>query len=304
MNEEISAAIKEQFLANLDPVLARDINRLSRFGKLALDPSGYMASAEEFVSALGDACTVTERELDIDAFDQWYAEFDYTKLFPEYCKTYTDPKLLRKKAFEHWLSIEDTREAPDGTFLDVGCATSPFHALWSHLPENPAETCYQVDLPLPEYGYKPGIHGNVIGSTADAIPLPDASVSRIYSHNALEHFEGGSYVGFFDEAARLLKPGGVIYVCPLFFAAKTFIYVSLAGIYRRLSFPNIPAGIDLVYSDQVGQPYVLQIDAEFLKTKLIDRLGKQMDFELIHYTNESLSRDLGVRFGLKGTKRG
>lgn len=300
--EELTKKIRAEFDSHSQSVIERDVRRLSRLGEIEFDSEQYVADSDAFISDMSSACAVDTKSITVQDFDEWYNNYNYEDLFPNYCKTYPNKDLLRKKAFEHWLSIEETKGAPSGDFLDVGCATSPFHELWKHLDQNDAGRCFQVDLPLPEYGYKPGVHGNIIGSTADDIPLLDESVSRIYSHNAIEHFEGAAYTGFFQEAARLLRPGGVIYICPLFVASTSFAFVSLTGIYRRLSFPKIPAGLKLVYSDAVGQPYALQIDSTFLKSKIVQPLAKKMDFELIRYSNRE-AHEYGVTFALKGTKK-
>ena len=161
--------------------------------------------------------------------------------------------------------------------------------------------CYRVDLPLPEYGFKPGVHGKVVGCSASDVPLKKSSAARIFSHNAIEHFEGDLYYGFFKEAGRLLKKGGVIYICPLFFGKKSYTYVSLTGIYRRLSFPKLTKGMDMVYSDKVGQPYALQIGLDDLRRRLVVPAKGVIDYKLIHYKNAG-ERDYGVDIGLRGVK--
>lgn len=294
--------IKEQFFQHSDKMLERDIQRLGRFGEIEFDAKPYLISPAAFAEELRPNCHIVERAIDASEFESWYQTYDYEKLFPEYCKTYTDKNLLKKKAFEHWLSIKETEDAEGGDFLDVGCATSPFHQLEEILDPGTNNRVFRVDLPLPEYGFHAGVNGNVIGCTADQIPLEDESVARIYSHNAIEHFEGPAYIGLFREAARLLKPGGVIYICPLFPAAQTFSFVSLTGIYRRLHFPDIPAGIKLVYSDSVGQPFSLFVDAKYLTEKIVQPLSDQLDFSLIQYPEEVATK-YKVGLGLMGRKK-
>lgn len=295
-------AIKEQFLAQSDALIRRDVNRLSRFGSVTFDDSVFRTDPGSFMKLAAEFMKTESRTIDYGAFDAWYAENDYTSRFPSYTETYRDEKLLKKKAFEHWLSLEETRGAPGGAFLDVGCATSPFSDLVEQIHPDICKVCYRVDLPLPEYGYKPGVHGKVIGCSASDIPLRKASAARIFSHNALEHFEGDLYFGFFREAGRLLKRNGVIYICPLFCAKKTFTYVSLTGIYRRLSFPNLTRGVDMVYSDKIGQPYALQIGPEDLRRRIVAPLKDAIKFTLVGYDNAA-ERNYGVDFALRGVRR-
>ena len=297
----ISQKIKADFARHNDALIERDIRRLRRFGSLNFDAAPYQIDPQGFVDKMQGRCSIERREIDGDAFEKWYVENDYRKIFEDYTKTYPNETLLKKKAFEHWLSLEETENAPGGVMLDVGCATSPFFRLWNR-DESPATSFLRVDLPLPEYGFLPGRNGDVVGCPADAIPLDDQSVARIYSHNAIEHFEGGAYVGFFKESARILQPGGVLYICPLFVASSTFAYVSLTGIYRRLSFPKILGGINLVYSDTVGQPYALIMDPEFLVNRIIAPLEDVLDFHLIIYTGKA-ALDNDVRLGLRAVRK-
>jgi SAM-dependent methyltransferase len=55
-----------------------------------------------------------------------------------------------------------------------------------------------------------------VGSSADAIPLPDASVDFMMLHCTFEHFEGTADTGFVRECARLLRPDGRIIILPLY----------------------------------------------------------------------------------------
>lgn len=299
---ELAKDIKQQFISQLDGLISRDINRLSRFGTIALDDKEHLIGGAAYIKQAERFIAVEEKDIDYDAFDAWYKKNDYTKRFPDYTGTYSDKKLLAKKAFEHWLSLEETKDAPGGAFLDVGCATSPFSDLVEQTMPDDCKICYRVDLPLPEYGFKPGVHGKVVGCSASDIPLKKSSASRIYSHNAIEHFEGDLYYGFFKEAGRLLKKGGVIFICPLFFAKKSFTYVSLTGIYRRLAFPKLTKGVDLVYSDKIGQPYAYQIGVDDLERRLVNPLKGVIDFKLIHYRN-ARERGYGVSVSLHGVKR-
>ncbi|MGF7169451.1 SAM-dependent methyltransferase [Sphingobium xanthum] len=293
---KISRVIKAEFSRHNDALIEREVRRLRRFGPLSFNAAPYQVDPQDFCDRMQGYCSIEARQVDGDAFEKWYVENDYRLLFEDYTKTYPDENLLKKKAFEHWLSLRETEGASGGVVLDVGCATSPFFRLWKR-EESPATPFLRVDLPLPEYGFLPGRNGDVIGCSADAIPLDDQSVARIYSHNAIEHFEGGAYAGFFKECARVLQPGGVLYVCPLFVACSTFAYVSLTGIYRRLSFPKIIGGTNLVYSDAVGQPYELYIDTDFLTNRIIGPLEKMLDFHLIMYTGHA-AVEHDVRLGL------
>lgn len=291
--------IHKDFVSHLDALIARDVRRLSARGNISFSTESFDITADEFCSQSTSFIMVETKSIPIDDFKSWFAEIDYPKRFPNYTKTYPDLKQLEKKAFEHWLSLQETKDADPAVLIDVAAATSPFYRLARH-ELGPGCASYRSDLPLPEYGFKPGIDGDTIGCSGDNIPLPDGSVTRIYAHNAIEHFEGSSYGGFFREAQRLLAPGGQVYVTPLFVASSTFAFVSLSGIYRRLSFPNIPQGTELVYSDTISQPYALHIAPKDLK-RIVDPNKAAMEYKLIRYKG---GESYGVELGLLGTKRG
>ena len=68
--------------------------------------------------------------------------------------------------------------------------------------------------------YTPGIHGDVIGGSADALDVPAEFADKLYLHNSFEHFEAGADTGFVREAWRILKPGGVVCVVPLYLSTR------------------------------------------------------------------------------------
>src|SRR5690606_24085737 len=137
-----------------------------------------------------------------DEIGRWFAEMDYDRRFPDYIRTYPSPELRQKKALEHCLSLELCLFSEGDIVLYVIGATSPFCRVCKET--SPKVKTYHLDLPRPEYGLAVGIHGEYIGASADDIPLEAGGVSRIYSHNAIEHFEDGVYFRFFQEAARVL----------------------------------------------------------------------------------------------------
>jgi len=74
--------------------------------------------------------------------------------------------------------------------------------------------------------YTQGVHGNCIGSSADAIPLPDGSVDFMTLHCTFEHFENQADTGSVKECSRLLKPGGQAVILPLYLNAN---YCNITG---------------------------------------------------------------------------
>ncbi len=48
------------------------------------------------------------------------------------------------------------------------------------------------------------------------MPVPDGFATKMALHCSFEHFEGESDIGFVGEAARVLRPEGVVCVVPLY----------------------------------------------------------------------------------------
>lgn len=61
------------------------------------------------------------------------------------------------------------------------------------------------------------------------MPVPDEFASKMALHCSLEHFEGDADTRFFQEAIRVLKPGGKVCVVPFYVFEK----------YSVLTDPNI-----------------------------------------------------------------
>lgn len=181
---------------------------LEKAGHTVLDERPRMrpGPAAEAIRAAG----LTVRPLDVDmaAFESFVEEVGYWRHYPDYCDHFSrrDDATLKRKFFEQYLSATAVAPRADGVYADIAAAGCPWADIMKRLHGAKA---YVQDL-----RYKAGVYGDRIGSNAAAIPLPDASLDGIVSLNAIEHFEGDSDFGFLKEAARLLKPGGVICVAP------------------------------------------------------------------------------------------
>ncbi len=63
-----------------------------------------------------------------------------------------------------------------------------------------------------------GAHVEYVESSLTGIPLDDCSVDAISTHHSFEHFQGSADSDFIVEAQRILKPGGMLALVPLFIA--------------------------------------------------------------------------------------
>ena len=95
---------------------------------------------------------------------------------------------------------------------------------WSIFPQTTQRltgaTVYRQDLIYPA-----GVHGQRIGGSAAHMPVPDGFADTLVAHNSYEHFEGNSDSEFIREAWRVLKPGGVACILPLFMTDR-FVIIS------------------------------------------------------------------------------
>lgn len=295
-----AAALKDQFYkafqSEMLAVVERDLTALKRTNPVHFEAGPFIVSDSVFYEAAVKAgLNVKTERVDVAAFTAWYAENDYRVRFPDYVKTYPSEDYLKKKALEHWLTLKYS-PAPDGKAIDVGGSTSPF----ARLIRSDKTRCYHLDLPLPHLGNMPGVHGDMIGASADDIPLEDNTIDAIYSHNAVEHFEGPAFFGFFREAARVLKPGGVLCVAPLFVGAKTFAYSSMNAWYKSKRTPTMPRGLDIVIREDIRQPYSFHVSAASVKSEIVDKVD--LDVSIIYFENfrEAV---MGFPFMFVGVKR-
>lgn len=133
-----------------------------------------------------------------------YAEFKkcfYPGAF--YAVGYKDKKIM-----EHFIAKELLEFKAGDTYIDVASENSPFPDLFR---EKLGLDAYSQDL-----SYPAGASGHHIGSSADAIPLPDRSVDKMSLQCAFEHFQGDADSGFIKETERLLVPGGKCVIVPLY----------------------------------------------------------------------------------------
>jgi len=184
---------------------------LSRYEVLAETPR---ASEGDLLSRLESSrdFDFVNYSVDPDAFARYCKNEAYEERFPKYFEEFGAPDVWPRKLLEHFLSFDIIKPHPGGTYIDVAASNSPVVDILR--TRYRVAKAYKQDLRYPA-----GVHGGIIGSNANAIPLPDASVDGILSHNSWEHFEGRADRGFLQESARLLRRGGTLCIVPLNIAA-------------------------------------------------------------------------------------
>jgi SAM-dependent methyltransferase len=114
------------------------------------------------------------------------------------------------KSLEHFLSLLYLEPKPDDVLIDIAAAVSPFADIVRRLY---GCRTYRQDLIYP-----PGVSGDRIGGNAAQLPLPDGFATKLVLHNSIEHFENDADIGFLREAKRILRPGGICVILPVFMA--------------------------------------------------------------------------------------
>ena len=88
---------------------------------------------------------------------------------------------------------------------------------WSIFPDAlrrlTGATIYRQDLIYPS-----GTNNYRIGGNAVHMPVPDEFANKIVLHNAYEYFEGSADTNFINQAYRILIPGGILCILPIFIA--------------------------------------------------------------------------------------
>jgi len=169
--------------------------------------------AQEGIATALRASGVHIEDVDVSA---WTTAFQAFRCLTEYEGEYrhyagTLEHCLLEKAFEHFLSLILIRPKPGMTGVDIGSCKSILPGL--------ARRVYGVRYLEQDLDYPEGVDGDRVGSSADAIPLPNGSVDFMTLHCTFEHFEENADIGFVKECGRLLRKGGSVVILPLYLNA-------------------------------------------------------------------------------------
>lgn len=171
-------------------------------------------SAQDQIESTLRAAGVSIEELDVSSWLPAFQAFRHLKEYEGEYRNYAGSMehCLLEKALEHFLSLMLIRPRAGMTGIDIGSCKSILPGL--------ARRIYGVRYLEQDLDYPPGVNGDRIGSSADAIPLPDATVDFMTLHCTFEHFEGNADIGFVQECARLLRPRGCVVILPLYLNAS------------------------------------------------------------------------------------
>lgn len=156
------------------------------------------------------SATFHETDLDAEAFRAHCAGAGYPRNYA--AGPIAEGGMREQKLLEYFVSLELLSAHTDGVVIDVASEWSLFPEV---LRERTGAAVYRQDLIYP-----PGIHGRRIGGSAAAMAVPAGFADALVLHNAFEHFEGSTDTGFVVEAGRVLRPGGVLLILPLFLSEQ------------------------------------------------------------------------------------
>jgi len=185
--------------------------------KLPPDEPGLLDRLlRDMASTLGYA--FEDARLDPAAYEAFKARFPVPRL---YAVGYKD-----KKTLEHFIAYTTLGLAAGQTYIDVGSEGSPYPRMF----RRSGVRAFSQDL-----SYRPGVHGWHIGSSADCLPVGDASVDAVSAQCSFEHFEGQADTGLIRELGRVLRPGGRCVIVPLY----------LSNTFHNIVDPLLAPGVQL-----------------------------------------------------------
>ncbi len=171
--------------------------------------------------------------------------------------------LVRGKSLEHFLSLRYLNLGSDDVLIDIAASISPFADIVRRLYGCQA---YRQDLT-----YVPGVHGDRIGSNAAQLSLPDGFATRLVLHNSIEHFENDADIGFIREAKRVLRPGGICVILPIFLAPYLANITDPFGDQTGLRFDP---GAQVHYvRNWAGGRFSRHYDVPSLRQRILDNLA-------------------------------
>ncbi len=175
--------------------------------------------AAVFDSLTAAGLPVEPIRIDGDLYRDFRKAADYESVHPGY---YSEN--LTEKSLEHFLSATEANLKPGNVVIDI--------ASQNHVVGEVFERLYGVEVYRQDLDYPAGLNGKEIGGDAAKMPVEDEFADALTLHCSFEHFEGESDSGFIREAERVLKPGGVLLIVPIYFAQH----------YACITYPPMSAG--------------------------------------------------------------
>jgi hypothetical protein len=260
--------------------VATEAAKLPRAARLALAAGSHAGPAvehppltsESIVAGLGGlGVEMRDYTVDVAGFHDHVASVGYPA---NYAAGNVDEGGNREeKLLEYFVSLDLLRPRREDVLVDVASEWSIFPEVARRLT---GATVYQQDLIYPA-----GLRGYRIGGSAAHMPVPDAFADKLVLHNAFEHFEGTADSDFIREAWRILKPGGVLCILPLFMSERFSVITDPLVDRRGVIWDD---GSEIVDIPWWHVRFARLYDAENLRRRVLDP-GWQFQQVIYHVTN-------------------
>lgn len=204
---------------------------------------------------------ISDYFVDLDDFGRFKKDFHFG---PNFYGGERSP-LFNEKVLEHYIAYDlgIRMSEKKAIYVDIAAANSP----WALLLREQGYSAFGIDLEksrlysaLPFY--------QVLDATRT--DFPDSSVSCASLQCAYEMFLGDNDSKLMDELARILKPGGIAIISPLYMHTHYCGYCS-PSFWRRNDFHDIGAKL-YVKRSSWRIPFSRKYDVEALKSRVLKRI--------------------------------
>ncbi|MEJ2723822.1 MAG: methyltransferase domain-containing protein [Deltaproteobacteria bacterium] len=207
--------------------------------------------------------------------------FQKTFRFPRNYYNGTGGKVRDEKILEHFIAYKLAgleAFSHDDIYIDIAGGASP----WANLLRENGYKAYSVDLQIkPEHKGLP----YYLEEDAKATSFQDTSIRACSLQCAYEMFVGEDDVLFLQETQRVLKPGGVAIISPLYLHTHHCGYSSLE--YYRKGYADLGAK-EYICKKYWGIPFSRKYSPELLKKRILNRIEEHgMKYTLFKLMNKS-----------------
>lgn len=189
----------------------------------------------------------TPLHIDLADYKRWVTRADYATHHPGYY-----PRNLPEKSLEHYLAAQLLDLKPGQIYIDIASQNGAAAEIYGRLY---GITAYQQDLDFPA-----GLNGRKIGGDAANMTLPESFADSMALHCSFEHFEGDSDSRFIREVERVLKPGGMCVIVPLYLSHQHSCFTNPAqSVPNHVPFDaNAMAYASLSWHNRHGRLYSVE----------------------------------------------
>lgn len=227
----------------------------------------YYASLRDQLEQAG--VPVVDAPIRLSAFRAWLRRF---AVLDRFYRRFND--IWIEKCLEHYLVDRELGLGPNDIYVDVASAGSP----WARVLRHCGVEAYRLDLI-----YREGRNGINIGGDAVRTGLSDGSVRSVSIQCAFELFYGDTDRVFIDEVARILHPGGLGAVTPLYLDDAHFVLHSPRSLPPQGS--EEPGAVRVWRDDGVRAPYSRHYSPEAFVARIASRLPADLGCRVVYTPN-------------------